>query len=76
MARKATDFLYGVCFARAPVAVLTRVPPVVAGPFYMVLRVCSFFGHRRSQLIVYLSDDFDCGEWLLFEVRTQYGQPI
>lgn len=40
----------------------------------MVLCVCDFSGYFHSQLILHLSDDFDCGDWLLFEVRTRYGQ--
>lgn len=36
----------------------------------MVLRVCDLPGHLRSQLTLYPSDNFDCGDWLLFEVRA------
>jgi len=37
----------------------------------MVLRVRDFPGYVCSQLISHLSDNFDCGDWLLFEVRIR-----
>ena len=70
MARKATDFPYGIRF---PGFSATLIEPSSdhTGSLYLVPRVRDLAVCFRSQLILYLSDSFDCGNWLLFEVCMQ-----